>query len=311
MMRRRAFLQGLLTCAALGTPRLRAAASPAAPSAATALSATPLSEQLLLIRGGGGNVVVLDAPEGVLLVDGGSPEHSARVLQLIKERTGKAIKVLFNTHWHWDQTGSNRTLGPAGVRIIAHENTRLWLGTEVVCKWQQRTYAPLPLAARPNETFYTSGTLRFGTEHIEYGYLPQAHTDGDLFVYFREANVLAAGDVLSVGSYPILDYCTNGWIGGMANATQKLMALCGPDTRVIPGTGPPQTRADLEREQQMLTTLKLRLSKLLAQGMSVRDMLEAAPTHDFDPQWGDPTLFVSNAWPGLVARARELGVAIV
>jgi cyclase len=285
--------------------------SGAAPSQGP-LAVVSLAPGLSVVTGGGGNVTVFQSPEGVLLVDGGSPERSAEILKLIKARTGAAkIHTIFNTHWHWDQTGSNRTLGPAGTRIIAHENTKLWLGTEVFSKWQNRVYPPLPPNARPNHTFYTTGSLVFGGETIDYGYLPQAHTDGDLYVFFRNANVLVAGDVVAAGSYPIIDYSTNGWIGGMVDATKTLMGLADGKTQIVPGKGPIQTRAEVETEHDMLATLKLRLSKLLAQGMSVPDMLAAAPTREFDAHWGDPTLFISNAWPGLTQRARELGVNIV
>ncbi len=276
------------------------------------LTVAALTDRLFLIQGGGGNVTVFDSPQGVLLVDGGSPERSAEVLRLVRERTGKSrVEVLFNTHWHWDQTGSNLALGREGTRIIAHENTRLWLTAEVNSRWQHRVFKPLPHQALPTQTFYTTGSLAFGGERIDYGWLPQAHTDGDIYVFFREANVLVAGDTLAVGTYPILDWCTNGWIGGMATATQALADLSAADTKVIPGTGPVQSRGDLAAEHDMLATLTTRLSKLLAQGMSIKDMLAAAPTKDYDGRWGDPTLFVSNAWPGLVQRARSLGVNIV
>ena len=278
----------------------------------TPLNVVPLATDLFVITGGGGNVTVFESPAGVLLVDGGSPERSAQMLKLVKARTGATrIHTLLNTHWHWDQTGSNRTLGPTGTRIIAHENTKLWLGTDVFCKWQQRLYKQLPRDARPNQTFYTKGSLSFGGEQIDYGYLPQAHTDGDIYVYFRNANVLVAGDVIGVGAYPIIDYSTNGWIGGMGDATRALIGLSDAKTRIVPGTGPVQMRTDLEAERDMLTIMKTRLSQLLAKGMSVSDMLAAAPTREFDARWGDPTLFISNAWPGMVARARELGVNIV
>jgi cyclase len=278
----------------------------------TALAVVPLTPELFVITGGGGNVTVFESPQGILLVDGASPERSGEVLKLVQSRTGASkIHTLFNTHWHSDQTGSNRTLGPAGTRIIAHENTKLWLGTDVFCKWQNRLYKLLPKDARPNQTFYTTGSVSFGGEHIDYGYLPQAHTDGDIYVYFRNANVLVAGDVVAVGSYPIIDYSTNGWIGGMLDATKSLIGLADAQTRIIPGTGPVRMRADLEAERDMLTTLKARLAQLLAKGMSVSDMLAATPTREFDAQWGDPRLFIANAWPGMVARARELGVNIV
>jgi cyclase len=307
-MDRRDFVMRALPGATLGAALTRwaRAADP------TPLTLLPLAKGLSVISGGGGNVTVLESPEGVLLVDGGSPERSAEVLKLVKTHTGATrIHTLFNTHWHWDQTGSNRTLGPAGTRIIAHENTKLWLGTQVHSKWQDRTYPPLPRNARPTQTFYTTGSLLFGGEHIDYGYLPQAHTDGDLYVFFRDSNVLVVGDVVSVGSYPIIDYSTNGWIGGLVDATKTLIGLADAKTQIVPGSGPVQSRTDVEAERDMLVALKLRLSQLLAKGMSVPDMLAAAPTRDFDAHWGDPTLFISNAWPGLVARARELGVNIV
>ena len=306
-MDRRDFIRQAVPAAVVGGALMRRSRAADAP-----LAVVPLSKSLFMVTGGGGNVTVFESPEGVLLVDGGSPERSAAVLKLVKSRTGASrIHTLFNTHWHWDQTGSNRTLGPAGTRIIAHENTRLWLGTEIFSKWQNRTFKPLPPAARPNQTFYTTGSLRFGGEHIDYGYLPQAHTDGDLYVFFRDANVLVAGDVISVGAYPIIDYSTNGWIGGMLDATKALVGLADANTRIVPGQGPLQTRADVEAERDMLAAMKLRLSQLLAKGMSVPDMLAAAPSREFDAHWGDPTLFIANAFPGLSQRARELGVNIV
>ena len=310
-MNRRDLLGGaLLGAAGLRAPRGLAAKS--AEPAGAFLTVEPLGGSLHLIRGGGGNVVVFDSPQGVLLVDGGAPEHSATVLRAVQKLTGKdKVHTLFNTHWHWDQTGSNAALGSAGTRIIAHENTRLWLATDVDSRWENRRYKRLPAKAQPTETFYDTGALDFGGEHIEYGYLAQAHTDGDIYVHFRDANVLAAGDVLSYGRYPIIDYSTNGWIGGMANATQSLLERSNAATRLIPGTGPAMTLADLQAEQAMLNDLKSKLAKLLAQGMSVQDMIDAAPTRDYDTKWGDPKLFISQAWPGLVQRARELGVSIV
>lgn len=309
MIDRRRFLQGAAGVAALVPMTLRtghAAAAEVAPRI------TSLGPNLNLVEGLGGNVTVFDSADGVLLVDGGAPEHSAAVLKAVRDLTGKSqVHTLFNTHWHWDQTGSNAPLAAAGTRIIAHENTRLWLGTDVDSKWEGRKYGRLPAKARPSKTFYTTGQLDFGGESIEYGYLFQAHTDGDIFVHFRKANVLVAGDVLSVGRYPVLDYITGGWIGGMATAAQQLAARCDENTRVVPGMGPVQARADLLAEQAMLAEMRTRLSKLLAQGTSVQEMIAASPSRDFDAKWGDPKLFIANAWQGLIRRTGELGVSIV
>ncbi|MEJ1962010.1 MAG: MBL fold metallo-hydrolase [Gammaproteobacteria bacterium] len=310
-MDRRVFLSTLVPAAgaAIVLPKWAAAADK---KQSIPLTVTDITDRLFVVSGGGGNVTVFNSPEGVLLVDGGSPERSAEVLKLVRKRTNNAkVHTLVNTHWHWDQTGSNQTLGRAGTRIISHENTRLWLGADVNSKWQNRVFTALPKEARPNKTFYTTETFKFGDEQIDCGYLPQAHTDGDIYVFFKNANVLVGGDVISSGAYPVIDYCTNGWIGGMVNATQSLLTLGNDNTRIVGGLGPVLSRADLQAENAMLATMKTRLAKLLAQGMSAQDMLQAAPSRDLDATWGDPTLFISNAWPGLVQRARELGVSIV
>jgi glyoxylase-like metal-dependent hydrolase (beta-lactamase superfamily II) len=308
-LKRRDFLASAAaaTCAAAGFATRVSEATEA-----SELVLTPLSDQLTLISGGGGNVTVFNSPAGVLLVDGGSPGQSRRVLKAVRTLTGKRdIHTLFNSHWHYDQTGSNTELGPAGTRIIAHENTRLWLGTVIDSKWEHRTYAPLPPKARPNQTFYTTASLEFGGEKIDYGYLPQAHTDGDIYVYFRKADVLVGADVLAAGAWPILDYSTNGWIGGMVNGTQALLDMSGAATKYIAGKGGILTRDQVQEENTVLTTMKQRLSKLLAQGMSVPDMLAVAPASDFEAKWGDATQFITNTWHGISRRPGELGVNIV
>jgi glyoxylase-like metal-dependent hydrolase (beta-lactamase superfamily II) len=311
-MDRRQFVQQALCAGAAPTISAWSHAAAAPRDKAGPLAVTPLGSGLSLISGAGGNVVVFDSPAGVLLVDGGSPERSGELLKQVRTLTGKAqVHTLFNTHWHWDQTGSNPVLGQAGTRIIAHENTRLWLSTDVDSKWEHRRYQRLPAKAQPNQTFYTTGVLEFGGEHIEYGQLGQAHTDGDIFVHLRHADVLVVGDVLSAGRYPVIDYCTGGWIGGMVTAAETLLARCTDGTKLIGGAGLVQGSEDLKSQHAMLADLKTKLSRLLAQGMSVQDMLDAKPTRDYDAKWGDPTLFIANAWPGLVYRARELGVSIV
>jgi cyclase len=307
-MNRRNFLAGAM-------PVMLAAAAwrPADTSAADApLEVTQLGERLWQIAGAGGNVTVFGSSEGVLLVDGGATAHSKRLLAEVRRLTGtERVHTLFNTHWHHDQTGSNEVLGKAGTRIIAHENTRLWLTTDVESKWEGRVYQPLPKVAQPGKTFYEDGTLQFGGERIDYGYLPQAHTDGDIYVFFRNANVLVAADIAAAGAYPVIDYITNGWIGGMTTALQTLTTLADERTRVVAGRGAPLTKAQVSAEYTVLNTLRQRLSKLMAQGMSAQEMIDARPAQEFEAQWGDATLLIRNSYPGMAHRARELGVAIV
>lgn len=312
-MDRRRFLAAAPAAALLASTLTgRAVAANAAALADAQPRITPLAERLWLVSGCGGNVTVLDSDAGVLLVDGGSPAGSGRLLREVERLTGKrAVHTLFNTHWHHDQTGSNDTLGKAGTRIIAHEYTRLWLTTDVPSQWEQRVYQPLPRHAQPNDTFHFDGALEFGGERIEYGHLGQAHTDGDIYVFFRNANVLVAADVVAVGRFPIVDPASNGWIGGLATAAEKLATLGDERTRVIPGLGAPQSIAHVKAEHAMLDTLRQRLARLIAEGKSAEEMIAAKPAAEFEAEWGDPSLLIRNAYPGLAHRARELGVSIV
>jgi len=272
------------------------------------ISATRLGDNLVLISGAGGNVVLAVGPGGAVMVNGGRQERSADLLETVAEQTGGArVQYLFNTDWHGEHTGSNDTLGRAGATIIAHENTKQYLGSEMFIEWQHRSHKPLPPAALPTRTFYTSDAMTLGRERIEYGHLGQAHTDGDIYVFFRDANVLVAGDVLTVGAYPIADYTTGGWLGGLATATKTLFDLANDQTRVVPGTGPLQTRADLKAQFDMLLALRDRLAKMMKQGMGAEDMLAAGATSEFDERWGNPDLFLATTYRGMWLHVRELG----
>lgn len=275
-------------------------------AAAEAPTVTHLADNLILVSGAGGNVVACKGPEGVLLVDGGDAAHSAALLATVKQALGAPVTVAFNTHWHWDHTGSNETLRRAGVKLIAHENTRLWLTEPVFEEWENRTYPARPKAL-PSDTFYTGvQKLAFGGGAVEYGYMPQAHTDGDIYVYFRDANVLVAGDVVSVGRYPIPDSSTGGWTGGLVNATQQILGLVNDQTRIIPGVGPVQSKADVAAEHDMLATLHEDLWQLMRKGMGPQDMIAAGATRKFDERWGNSDLFITTAYRGLYGHVREL-----
>lgn len=299
---RRDVLQMLLGAAGL------ACSSGAAAQARQPFAVTPLAPALRLVAGAGGNVVVMDGPDGVLLVNGGAAAHASSLLAAIAEGTGgKRIETLFNTDWHPSHTGLNETVASSGGQIIAHDNTKQYLGAELFVEWQHRTYTPLAPKALPTKTFHTTGRTTFGGQRVEYGHLGQAHTDGDIYVFFPDSNVLVAGDVLSVGAYPIADYTTGGWLGGLANATKTLIDLSNAETRVIPGEGPVQTRADLQAQHDMLVKMRDTLGKLMRQGLGAEDMLAAGATKEFDPRWGSPDLFVSTSYRGLWLHVRELG----
>lgn len=244
---------------------------------------------------GEANVVAQTGNEGVLLVDGGSSGASGRLMDTVAKLPGGGpVHTIFNTHWHAEQTGSNERLGTGGAAIVAHENTRLWLTTDIVWPWNGQRFEPLPEIAQPNRTFYETGELDSG---VRYGYIADAaHTDGDLYVYFPDDNVLAVGDAVSGDGWPVVDWWTGGWIGGIVGGLQRLIALSDADTRIVPGRGPVLGLADLETQYEMFSVIYGRLSGLLNSGRGPDEAVAARPTEEFDARMGNPDEFVRRAF---------------
>jgi glyoxylase-like metal-dependent hydrolase (beta-lactamase superfamily II) len=308
---RREFLRAALGTAAAASLGANAwLGKAAAQVAGDSISAVTLRGGLMQIVGAGSNVLLLPFAGGAAMVDSGAPEFATPLVDFIRSALGGApVSVLFNTHWHLTHTGANEVLGENRAKIVAHENTRLWMSTEYYVDWQDRTYSPRPAAARPTTTFYTSDpqpiAVEIGDERIEYGYLREAHTDGDIYVFFRERNVLAAGGATSVGAYPVLDYATGGWIGGLVDATKKLLELADRDTLIIPGSGPAQRRPHLERQLGMLTAVRERIENSMRKGRSAAEMIAAGVTDEFDSAWGNNRVrFVENIYNGLWWQGR-------
>jgi cyclase len=299
---RREFLR-VLACGSAGMA-LRVMAR--GQGAGATVQSDELAGNIVDITGAGANILLVTGSAGSVMVDDGLAERSAEVMKIVSDRCGgKPVRLAFNTHWHAENTGSNEVIAKAGAKIIAHENTKLTMGMDMKAR---------PKEALPSETFYASAPvvrkMLFESEPIEYGYLPQAHTDGDIYVFFPRPNILMAGDVVSTGQYPILDNSSGGWIGGMARASKTLLQVANADTRIVPGHGPLMNRAALEAQSKMLSTVFDRFVKLMKQGMGPEDMIAAAPTKEFDEKWGDPRLLIASAYRGLWGHARELGGVI-
>jgi len=299
-MHRRGFLKATLGGAAAMSLAQWAPTGALAREKPASLTATRLADRVTLISGAGANVVAVSGKDEALLVDGGLERHSRDLLKRALQETGaKRVTTLINTHWHPEQTGSNERLGRTGARIIAHENTKLWLGYPNPVPLTESTYGPLPPRALPNDTTYDKGSLDLAGNAVEYGYLLQAHTDGDLYVKLPGANVLVAGGVVSSDGWPIIDYKTGGWIGGLVNGQRALLQVTDAETRIVPANGPVIDRAELEAQSKMYATIQDRLQKLLRKGLGPDEVLATHPTQDFKPEWGDPTNFVLLAFKSL------------
>jgi cyclase len=285
--------------------------SPIAAAAVGDMNLTRVTDHVSVINGAGTNVVVLETPEGLALVDSGAPDRADALLDFIDETFAAApIRVLFNTHWHVDHTGANERIGQRGAMIVAHENTRLWMDTEYYVEWEKRNYTPSPAAALPTRTFYSSDpqplTYELGGYTIEYGHLPEAHTDGDIYVRFVDDDVIAVGDTLAVDAFPVFDYSTGGWIGGCQAAMQRLLEMSGPATVIVAGMGAPQHRAALETQQAMLDEISERFRIGMNEGKSADEMLAEGIVEGYE-SLPNAERFVRNAYQGLWWGGRVRG----
>ena len=268
----------------------------------------PVSDGFVMLTGAGGNILVRTGNDGQVLVDSGAAQSTDAVLARLRALPGGGrVATLFNTHWHREQVGGNAALGRSGATIVAHEKTRAHLSTDYYLYDQDRYEKALPKEARPTVTFFTGEQTLASDKRIEYGHLLEAHTDGDIYVYFRDANVMAVGDAVSPQKDPELDWFGGGWLGGRADAQEKLLKLTNAQTRIVPSYGPVIGRAELQAEADLTRVLFDRMLDLIKKGMSADDMLEAGLMKDLKRTFKDPRKFAYDAHKGYWAHHNGLG----
>jgi len=289
---RRRFLQ--VSAAAVGGALLN-------PYSANAQQAAPRISTIdlggaTLLQGAGCNVIAMPGKDGALMIDGGRAADADALLAAVRGATGSSrIHTLINTHGHPEQTGANEAVGRGGGVIFAHEKTQRYLSNAVYSVTFTGRRPPLPEAARPNKTTRGDGSLEFAGQQIDYGYLPAAHTDGDLYVHFPKLNLLVAGGVVSGEEWPILDYRNGAWLGGRVRALERLAGLVDPGTRVVPANGRAITGSDIVRHRDIYQKLYLTMIDYLNMGMGPEDAVERNPLKPYQAEFGDPSVFLYGA----------------
>jgi glyoxylase-like metal-dependent hydrolase (beta-lactamase superfamily II) len=273
-------------------------------AAQSAITIHKARNNISVLEGSGGNVAVLTGPEGKCLVDAGIGISKIRMQKALSELGNEPITHLVNTHWHFDHTDGNAWLNEAGARIIAHENTRKHIGEiQRVEDWDYN-FLPLPANAIPAEVFSSEKHLAINGESIDLNYYGRAHTDSDISVSFRNADVLHAGDTFWNGIYPFIDYSTGGSIDGMIAASDRNLAATTDKTIIIPGHGAPiSNRSELQQWRDMLVGVRDNVAGLKSKGMSREDAVAAKPTQPFDARYGqfviDPGFFTRLVYEGV------------
>ena len=250
--------------------------------AATPPVSTKLAEGLQLISGPGGNVGVFTWPEGKLAIDSGVAGASDAILAQIDSFGPQPLRILINTHWHYDHTDGNEAFHKRGALIVAHENVRKRMGSAQDIDFFHARMPASPAAALPESTFPSDTTFNLGTEEIRVTHVPPAHTDGDSFVQFVNANVVHTGDLGFKGMYPFIDYSTGGRVDGMVAGVNKLLTICDNNTKIIPGHGPVMTTGRTQSVSRHAGGCLRRVRTLKRQGKDVAGAVAAKPTAKYD-----------------------------
>jgi len=245
----------------------------------------PFGDGLTLLTGPGGNMLVLNGQDGPLMIDAGLADRADEIRAAAEKAAGGPIAILVNTHWHGDHTGGNQVLARAGAKVIATAATKRRLSEDHQNPLFRMTYPARPPEARPGITLNVA-EIQHGGEEVRLEAVAPAHTDGDLIVHFRKADVIHCGDLVNNGAYPNIDASCGGWIGGMIAGVDRVLQLAGPKTRIVPGHGPVATPDDIRAFRAMLATVNDRIGPMVAAGRSVDEVLAANPTADLDAKWG-------------------------
>ena len=275
-------------------------------------SANKLTDTLAVIDGGGSNVTAFSTGDGLVVVDSGAPGSGDAVMAGLKGLlpSGK-VQTLFNTHYHLDQTANNEQFASQGAKIVSQMRTREWMRVDYWIPEEQRYMKARPKAALPTETFWDEGSMKAGNEEIAYGYLMMAHTSGDLYVHFKNANVIAVGDVASPVRDPELDWFAGGWVGGRVDSMDLLLKISNDQTRFVPGYGPVMTKAQFKAERDMMEEVRQRIFDHVRAGEGPEDMLQKGVLDGLPRKWKDPMKFLYAAAKGAWGYYDKLGENVV
>jgi cyclase len=245
----------------------------------------PLRNNVHMFMGAGGNLAVLPGDDGVVIVDTQFAEMVDRLTAAVKTISAKPITYALNTHWHFDHTGGNEGFGKAGVRIIAHENTFARMSTKQVMPAMNMSFEPSPAAALPVLTFSDKSNLRVNGMTTQMIHLPDAHTDTDAMILFKEANVIHTGDVYTRMTYPFVDTASGGTLRGMIKARKTILSFANADTQIIPGHGALSNAEELRASVAMLEEMEKRTTAAIRAGKTLEQFVASNPTADFDAQY--------------------------
>jgi cyclase len=278
------------------TPPAAQAATPPAPPpidfSTVEIKTTDLGDGLYMLEGAGGNVTVALANRGIIMVDGQYAPLHDKIKAAIAVISNLPAKYLINTHYHGDHTGGNEAFAKEGATIVSQVDVKSRLAAGTTNGLTGAKTPPAAPGALPTDTYEVFSQVRLPGRVADLKHIRNAHTDGDTYVWFKTANVLATGDTFSNGRYPNTDFANGGNIN--IAAADTYLKLTNAKSRIVPGHGPIADKAVLTEYRTMLVTARDRMAALVKQGKSEADVIAAKPFADLDKKWGPTELASTN-----------------
>jgi cyclase len=269
------------------------------------IKTTDLGNKTYMLEGQGGNITVAVGTDGIIMVDSQFAPLHDKIKAAIAKISPLPVKYLINTHYHGDHVGGNAAFHKEGATIVAHDNIRVRLAAGTTNGLTGNKSPPVEADAIPTDTYLVGGMkVDVGGRTAQVGHLVNAHTDGDSWVYFADANVLATGDTFTK-NYPNLDWGNGGTIDGMILANEKYLQIANDTTKIVPGHGPLLDKAYVKEFHAMLVTARDRVKKLYDAGKTEQEVLAADPLADLNTKWasaqglGTGPTFLRNVYNSL------------
>ncbi|WDI32119.1 MBL fold metallo-hydrolase [Hyphococcus flavus] len=248
------------------------------------IKTTDLGAGVYMLEGAGGNIGLSVGEDGAFVIDDQFAPLADKIVAAIAEVSDKPVEFVVNTHWHGDHTGGNEEMSDLGAHIVAHDNVRQRL-KEGMSRDDGRVTPAAPEGALPVITFSHSMLFYWNGHDIRVWHPENAHTDGDAIIFFKDANIVHMGDVFFNGWYPYIDLESGGDMDGYISTHEKVLSKVDDETRIIPGHGPLASKADLQNTVDMLKEVRVRVQRMIDDGMSEDEVVAASPLADLDDEW--------------------------
>jgi len=245
-----------------------------------------VAEQIYMLKGSGGNIGVMIGKEGTLVIDNQFAPLSNKINGAVKTLDPGEIKFLINTHIHGDHTGGNENFYKMGVTLVAHDQVRERMMKETVNARTNRTTPPRDKEAWPAITFADKLNFHLNDEDIILHHFDVGHTDGDVIVQFKKANVVHTGDAFVRYGYPFIDVTNGGGVNGFVSTLDKLLSVIDDNTKVIPGHGEVASKGDVKKLRDQVADIRDQVVAALKKGKKAEDIAALGITDKYEAELG-------------------------